>query len=76
MIQWEYKTEAPAFGIWLAEHEFLGQNGEQGWELVAINFTYSPARYYFKRPLSTAEKIFNEVKNEVEGGHMEVKTTS
>ena len=84
MQKWEYKTGA--FSIIEKGSQdgyvekYLNGLGAEGWELVT-SFIQQPDAFcfFFKRPLppeTTATKIFNEVKNEVEGGHMEVKTTS
>jgi hypothetical protein len=81
MQKWEHK-KFDGSSIIGDEQEFLEERGLLGWELVSVVWRMnlsSEKQYYFKRPLppeTTATKIFNEALNEVEGGHMEVKTTS
>lgn len=67
--QWEYKIEIVDFGA-ISLKAYLNNAGTDGWELC---FYHCEAQRIgeciFKRPIqppSTAEKIFNKVKNEVE----------
>lgn len=64
MQQWEYKVIQSRGGS-----SDLNEVGKDGWELVFVvdNGNSLMPICYFKRPLSNADKIFNEVKNEVEG---------
>lgn len=63
MIQWEYNKQQWIYQSDREEIEMLDSFGRLGWE----NYYKNGNIYYFKRPLSTADKIFNDVKNEVEG---------
>lgn len=65
MQQWEYTITQP--GMDESEYDFLNRLGRAGWQLCCVTWSqniYAPQTYYFKRPLSTADKIFNEAERE------------
>lgn len=67
MQQWEYKLEIIDLDM-VALKEYLNKAGSGGWELCFFQYNaQGKGECIFKRPLSTADKIFNEVKNEAEG---------
>lgn len=72
MQQWEYRPFHKTQYDGIDEDQHMAALGKMGWECYAVIHEPEINRkvFYFKRPIpqpSTAEKIFNKVKNEVEG---------
>lgn len=70
MVQWEYKIgQRPP----MSEDLWLNAMGAEGWQLCAVvsgEGIHRNTDYYFKRPVerpSPSERIFQDVKREVEG---------